>query len=87
MLVARYYLAFLRGDQAGMDREIARAPAEHAEDWMAHNQALVLARSGRMQQARTMWQRAIALAQQAGRREMAAIYEARGSSVRSTFRK
>ena len=75
MLVTRYYLAFLRGDQAGMDREIARAPAEHAEDWMAHNQALVLARSGRMQQARTMWQRAIALAQQAGRREMAAIYE------------
>jgi tetratricopeptide (TPR) repeat protein len=75
MLVGRYYLAFLRGDQTGMDREIARAPAEHAEDWMAHHQALVLARSGRMQQARIMWQRAVALAQQAGRREMAAIYE------------
>jgi tetratricopeptide (TPR) repeat protein len=75
MLVARYYLAFLRGDQPGMDQEIARAPAEHAEDWMAHNQALVLARSGRMQQARIMWQRAVALAQQADRREMAAIYE------------
>jgi tetratricopeptide (TPR) repeat protein len=75
-LVARYYLAFLKGDQAGMEREIARAPAEHAEDWMSHNQALVLARSGRMQQARTMWERAIASAQQTGTRETAAIYEA-----------
>ena len=75
-LVTRYYLAFLKGDQAGMEREIARAPGEHAEDWMSHNQALVLARSGRMRQARTMWERAIALAQQAGNRERAAIYEA-----------
>ena len=71
-LVTRYYLAFLKGDQAGMEREIARAPRKHAEDWMSHNQALVLARSGRMRQARTMWQRAIALAQQAGTRETAA---------------
>jgi eukaryotic-like serine/threonine-protein kinase len=75
-LVLRYYLAFLKGDQAGMDREIARASAEHAEDWMSHNQALVLARSGRMRQARTMWERAIALARQAGQRETAAIYMA-----------
>ncbi|MBV9268873.1 MAG: hypothetical protein JO061_22075, partial [Acidobacteriaceae bacterium] len=76
MLVTRYYLAFLKGDQAGMQREIARAPNEHAEDWMAHHQALVLARSGRMRQARTLWEHAIALAQQGGRREMAAIYTA-----------
>ena len=75
-LVTRYYLAFLKGDQAGMDREIARAPEEHAEDWMSHNQALVLARSGRMGQARIMWERAIASAQQAGNRERAAIYQA-----------
>src|SRR5262249_6354000 len=60
MLVTRYYLAFLKGDQAGMNREIARASGEHAEDWMSHNQALVLARSGRMGQARIMWERAIA---------------------------
>ncbi len=61
-LVIRYYLAFLEGDQAGMEREIARAPGEHAEEGMAHHQALVLARSGRMREARTMWERAIALA-------------------------
>jgi tetratricopeptide (TPR) repeat protein len=76
MLVSRYYLAFLKGDEAGMNREIARAPGEHAGDWMAHNQALVFARSGRMQQARTMWEHAVASAQQAGRTEMAGIYEA-----------
>ena len=76
ILVIRYYLAFLKGDQAGMDREIARAPAEHAEDWMSHNQALVLARSGRMREARSMWERAIASAQQGGKHETAAIYTA-----------
>ena len=75
-LVNRYYLAFLKGDQAEMEREIARAPEEHAEDEISHHQALVLARSGRMGQARTMWERAIASAQQAGKRETAANYEA-----------
>jgi eukaryotic-like serine/threonine-protein kinase len=36
----------------------------------------VLARAGRMRQARTMWERAIALALQAGKHETAAIYTA-----------
>src|SRR5262245_46064217 len=76
MLITRYYLAFLTGDQAGTDREIARARGQQGvEDWMAHNQALVLARSGRMREARTMWEHAIGLAQQAGNRERVAIYE------------
>jgi eukaryotic-like serine/threonine-protein kinase len=75
-LVNRYYLAFLKGDQAGMEREIARASGTAVEDSISHHQALVLARSGRMGQARTMWERAIASAQQAGNRETAAIYRA-----------
>jgi len=75
-LVVRYYLAFFKGDEAGMEREIALARGEHAEDWMSHNQAMVLARSGRMRQARTMWERAVAIAQQAGKGESAALYEA-----------
>ena len=76
MLVTRYYLAFLTGDQAGMDREIARARGtQGVEDWMSHNQALVLARSGRMREARTMWERATGLAQQTGNRERVAIYQ------------
>jgi tetratricopeptide (TPR) repeat protein len=59
-----------------MEREIGRAPGEHVEDWMSHNRALVLARSGQMKKARTMWERAVALAQQTGNRERAAIYRA-----------
>jgi tetratricopeptide (TPR) repeat protein len=73
-LVLRYYLAFLKGDHAGMEREIAGAPRE--SDQMSHHQALVLARSGRMREARNMWERAMASAQQAGKRETAANYTA-----------
>ena len=73
--VLRYYLGFFRGDQTEMEHEVARARGQHGvEDWMWHNQALVLARSGQMRQARIMWERAAALAQQAGNRERAAIY-------------
>jgi tetratricopeptide (TPR) repeat protein len=85
-LVTRYYLAFLKGDQAGMEREIARAPGEHAEDWMSHTQALVLARSGKMREARSMWERAIASTQQAGKHETAAIYTARRRCAKRTSR-
>jgi tetratricopeptide (TPR) repeat protein len=73
-LILRYYLAFLKGDQAGMDREIASAPGENAEQRMWHHQALVLARSGRMRAARSMWERAITSARQTGDRETPAIY-------------
>ena len=73
--VTRYYLAFLKGDRAGMDRQIARARGQPVEDEMWHHEALVLARSGRMQQARAMWQRAVASAQQAGLLERAAIFQ------------
>jgi tetratricopeptide (TPR) repeat protein len=73
--VTRYYLAFFKGDRAGMDREIARAGGQNVEDEMSHHQALVLARSGRMQQARVMWQRAAASAQHAGLLERAAIFQ------------
>ncbi|MGA7078609.1 MAG: protein kinase [Terriglobales bacterium] len=76
LLLMRYYLAFLKGDRVGMDREVARAKSEPgAEDWISHSEALVLARSGRLQVARTMSRRAVDLAQQAGQHERAATYE------------
>jgi tetratricopeptide (TPR) repeat protein len=75
-LVTRYDLAFINGDQAGMEREVARARGKlEADDRMMNNQALVLARSGKMQQARIMWERAIALALQAKWPARAAIFE------------
>jgi tetratricopeptide (TPR) repeat protein len=85
-LILRYYLAFFKGDQAGMEREVARAAGmQGAEDWMSHNQALMLARSGKMKLARTMWERAIALAKQAGESERAAIYRAAEAVCEAQF--
>jgi serine/threonine protein kinase/tetratricopeptide (TPR) repeat protein len=76
-LVARYYLAFLEGDDGGMKREIDRARGQReAEDWMSHHQALVLARCGKMRSARTMWHHAILRARQNGDPGRAAIYQA-----------
>jgi serine/threonine protein kinase/tetratricopeptide (TPR) repeat protein len=76
-LVSRYYLAFLEGDEAGMRREIDRARGNlEAEGWMSHHQALVLARSGQMRNARIQWRHTIELTQQVGDREKAAIYQA-----------
>src|SRR5262249_8677290 len=85
-LVLRYYLAFFKGDEAGMEREVTLARGRRgAEDWLSHNQALVLAHSGHMRQARTMWERAIVLAQQTGDRERAAIYETAAAVCEAQF--
>jgi tetratricopeptide (TPR) repeat protein len=76
-LVNRYYLAFLEGDEAGMNREIDRARGNlETEGWMGHHHALVLARTGQVRNARIFWQHTIELAQQNGDREKAAIYQA-----------
>jgi serine/threonine protein kinase/tetratricopeptide (TPR) repeat protein len=76
ILVDRFYLAFLDGDEARMKREIGRAHGNlESEDWMSHNQALVLARSGQMRKARTLWRHTIERARQTGHPEKAAIYE------------
>src|SRR5262249_4189620 len=48
-----YHLAFLKGDTAGMEREIDLAKAKpNVEDALANLQALVLARAGRIEAAR-----------------------------------
>jgi eukaryotic-like serine/threonine-protein kinase len=84
-LLLRYYIAFSKRDQPEMDREIARAREEHAEDWMSHHQAMVLSHSGQMRQARSMWERAFAVAQQAGNHERAALYEAAEAVCEAQF--
>jgi serine/threonine protein kinase/tetratricopeptide (TPR) repeat protein len=73
----RFQLAFLRNDRAGMDREMAQSRGRSGvEDAILHNQALVLARAGRLREAGETWQRARELARQTGKREAAGIYEA-----------
>jgi DNA-binding winged helix-turn-helix (wHTH) protein/tetratricopeptide (TPR) repeat protein len=76
LVLLRYYLAFLQNDPAAMDRAVALASGKSgAEDWMAHSQALIWARSGQLHLARKMSRRAQDLALQAGQRERAATYE------------
>ena len=72
----RYFIALVKADGEGMKREAAEAKGKQGlEDWMSHLEALTLARSGRLQEARRMSHLAVDLAQQAGRRERAAMFE------------
>jgi len=84
-LIARYQVAFLRSDKAGMDRVAALAMnVPGVQDTVSAQQAFALAYSGHLQQARAMSQRSTDLAQQSGQRERAAQLEA-GSAVREGF--
>ncbi len=83
--LARYDLAFLKGDRAGMERAAALAQGKSSEeDWITDHEACVLAYSGRLQQARTMARKAEDLAQHTAQRESAALYEA-GAAVWEAF--
>jgi eukaryotic-like serine/threonine-protein kinase len=76
-LVVRYTLGVLKGDKDQMDRVMALARGKHgAEHTMAHAEALALARSGRLQAARRSSNRAVDLALQEGKYEVAASYQA-----------
>jgi hypothetical protein len=76
-LVLQYNIALLKGDQEQMDRAVGLARGKRrAEHWMAHEEALALARSGRLQAARRSSGRAMDLALQEGERETAASYQA-----------
>src|ERR1700681_5026930 len=60
-----------------MEREVAQSRGRlGVEDAISHNQALVLARAGRLQRAGETWQRAREWAKQTNKRETAGIYEA-----------
>jgi tetratricopeptide (TPR) repeat protein len=72
--VLRYNIAVLKGDQEQVDRVVGLASV--AEHWMAHEEALALARSGRLQAARRSSNRAVEVALQGGERGAAASYAA-----------
>jgi eukaryotic-like serine/threonine-protein kinase len=76
-LVLRYNIAVLKGDQEQMDRTVGLAKGKRrAEHLMAHEEALALARSGRLKAARRSSSRAVDLALQEREREQAASYRA-----------
>lgn len=77
ILLLNFHLAFLDGDEKGMSKAVALAKnVPGAEDWMTYSQALIFARSGRLQMARQTTNRAMELARQSGQQERAATYEA-----------
>ncbi len=80
-----YDIAFLRGNQAGMARQAARARERSgAENWISNREAFALAYAGHLQQARSMSQRAVDQARQASQRERAGLWEA-GAALREAF--
>jgi hypothetical protein len=85
LILLPYYIAFLKSDAGGMERQVTLAQDRPgAEDWISNAQAFVLAFSGRMQAARTMSRRAAGLARQGGQKERAAMFET-GAAVREAF--
>jgi tetratricopeptide (TPR) repeat protein len=77
LVLQRYFIALVKSDGEGMKREVAQAKGKRGlEDWMSHVEALVLARSGQLREARRMARVAVDVAQQAGQRERAAFFEA-----------
>jgi len=76
-IVHRYDLAFLKGEKAAMDREVALAAGDPEASYLiAHHEAFVSAYSGHLQQAVRLDERAADLAAHAGQPERAAQFEA-----------
>ena len=75
--LVRYFIAFLRGDGEGMRQQAAIARASRStEDLIAHLEALRLAGSAQLQDARRIATIAAAIPKQAGKLERAALFEA-----------
>ncbi len=84
-LESRHKIAFLKGDRAGMERELALSRRKpEVEAALSYQDSFALAYSGHLRQARIQTRRAFDLAQQTGHRERAALYAA-GAAVREAF--
>jgi len=71
----RYFIAFLRKDEAAMEREITQRQSRlQAQGWFEHQQALTLAYHGRLNEAAALSDSAVRLARQAGLRERPAQF-------------
>ncbi len=81
-----YDLAFLRGDEAGMEREAARARRRPgAENWISNREAFALAYAGQLHEATRKTRRAVEQALQAEQRERAGLWEAGGAVRQALF--
>jgi serine/threonine protein kinase/tetratricopeptide (TPR) repeat protein len=77
LLLTQYFVAFLAGNEDDLRRTVTAARKSPAtEDTISHIEALALARSGQLQDARRMGASAVQIAQKSGRRERAGLFEA-----------
>jgi eukaryotic-like serine/threonine-protein kinase len=73
--LCRYFIAFLKRDDAAMEREkIERQEKMEAQGWYEHQEALTMAFHGRLKDAARLSERAVMLSCQAGLRERAAQF-------------
>jgi tetratricopeptide (TPR) repeat protein len=85
LLLIPYLVAFLKGDDEALTRTAAAARKRPGlEDTISHLEALALARSGRLRDARRMSAVPVEIAQPSGRRERAGLFEA-GRAVWEAF--
>ncbi|HET7696632.1 MAG TPA: protein kinase [Vicinamibacterales bacterium] len=76
-LLTEYFVAFLKGNEGEIGRTAGMARANPGTaDMIGHLEALALARAGRLQEARRMSAVPVEIAQRAGRRERAGLFEA-----------
>jgi serine/threonine protein kinase/tetratricopeptide (TPR) repeat protein len=77
LLLIPYLVAFLKGDDEALTRTAAAARKRPGlEDTISHLEALALARSGRLRDARRMSAVPVEIAKQSTRRERAGLFEA-----------
>ena len=80
LAILRYDVAFLKGDNGGMQREVATARGKSgAEELISDHQAFAFAYTGHLQEAIKMLRRASELAQQSAHPEKAAAFETRAA--------
>jgi tetratricopeptide (TPR) repeat protein/predicted Ser/Thr protein kinase len=77
LLLIPYFVAFLQGNDDELRRTATVARKSPAtEDMISHLEALALARSGRLEDARRVSAAPVEIAQRSGRRERAGLFEA-----------
>jgi len=85
LLQTQYFVAFLTGNENELRRTATAARKSPAtEDSISNIEALALARSGQLQDARRMAEGAVQIAQKSGQRERAGLFEA-GTAVWEAF--
>jgi eukaryotic-like serine/threonine-protein kinase len=85
-LLVEYFVAFLKGDGEDVRRKAARAREQRATaDMISHLEALALARAGQLQDAKRMWAVAVDIAQAAGQRERAALFDAATAAAEAFY--